>query len=196
MITPPVHPAHGLELLQAASIAVAADPQSSPQHILPRCPPATTPSSLSALLNPESTSNPSTLPAGYVFGKDGKIKKKRGRKPTPGLTDEDRRQARLLKNRRTAESSRRRKLALLNQLTAEREEAKLVADRLRKHNDYLTLRLAEALNTTVNDLLRDEPSIAMRTVPSSISTSPMEQSEISRPGSAIDSDSDSGNRKS
>lgn len=189
-------PTHGLDMLQAASIVIAAGPKSSLQPLFSPCPPQPTPSSLSALLNPAPTGNPPALPAGYVFGKDGKIKKKRGRKPTPGLTDEDRRQARLLKNRRTAETSRRRKLALLNQLTAERDEAKLVADRLRKHNDYLTARLARALNTTVNDLLRNEPSIAMRTVPGSVPTSHVEQSEVSRPGSTIDSDSDTCNKKS
>lgn len=122
------------------------------------------------------------------------MKKKRGRKPTPGLTDEDRRHARLLKNRRTAESSRRRKLAVLNQLTVERDEARLVVDRLKKHNDYLIERLAEVLHTTVRDLLRDEPSIAWRMVPDPISTSPTKQSDVSRPGSTIDSDSESGKK--
>lgn len=126
-----------------------------------------------------------------MLGKDGKLKKKRGRKPTPGLTDEDRRQARLLKNRRTAETSRRRKLAMLNELTAERDEAKTVAEKLIKHNDYLTKRLAAALGKSVEQLIRDEPDVAMRDMPAKVPGSLVDQSDVSRAASCAGSDSDS-----
>lgn len=181
-------------MLQAATMAVASD--SKPTPPAPDPPTRHTPSSsLSALLNPAPPNAPPVLPVGFVLGKDGKIKKKRGRKPTPGLSEEDRRQARLLKNRRTAETSRRRKLALLNQLTTERDEAKQVADQLRRHNEYLTARLAEALKTTVDELLKDEPAIALRTVTPSAPPSPVQQSDFTRPPSTVDSDSDAGHTK-
>ena len=104
------------------------------------------------------------------------------------MTDEDRRQARLLKNRKTAETSRRRKIALMNRLTSERDEAKLVAEKLRKHNDYLTSRLAKALGCSVEELLKNEPAIALRTLPKAME---LEHSDVSRPQSVVDSDSDS-----
>eukprot|EP00177_Eucheuma_denticulatum_P005979 GFKZ01010902.1.p2 GENE.GFKZ01010902.1~~GFKZ01010902.1.p2 ORF type:complete len:194 (-),score=28.37 GFKZ01010902.1:92-673(-) len=185
---------HGLAMLQAATMVIASDSK-------PETPPSDTPtphtnsSSLSALLNPAPPNAPPVLPDGFVLGKDGKIKKKRGRKPTPGLTEEDRRQARLLKNRRTAETSRKRKLALLHRLTSERDEAKQVADQLRKHNEYLTARLAEALKTTVDDLLKHEPAIAMRTLSTCVPCSPVQQSDVSRPPSTVDSDSDASQTK-
>lgn len=124
------HPApqDGLALLRDASLAV------SPSN------PAT---SVRALLNPAPTLA-AALPAGYVLGKDGNIRKKRGRKPTPGLSDDDRRLARLLKNRRTAEASRRRKLALLVRLTTERDDARATAAHLQKENARLAAALAAA----------------------------------------------------
>lgn len=182
-------------MLQAATMAVASDHKSTPSASTP-APPHTSSSSLNALLNPAPPNAPPVLPVGFVLGKDGKIKKKRGRKPTPGLTDEDRRQARLLKNRRTAETSRRRKLALLNQLTSERDEAKQVANQLRRQNEFLTAKLAEALKTTVDQLLKEEPAIAMGAVSTSVPCSPVQQSDSSRPSSTIDSDSDAGHTKS
>lgn len=169
-------------------------PLPSPIHCLNPTPTTSHSSSvpLCDLLNPAPSNISTPLPPGFVIGKDGKIKKKRGRKPTPGLTDEDRRQARLLKNRRTAETSRRRKLALLNKLKAERDEAKLVAEQLRKHNEYLTARLAKALGSSVDKLLKNEPSLALKTVPR---VEP-DHSDVSRPQSVADSDSDSGAKKS
>lgn len=104
---------------------------------------------LSELLNPAPSFDEALL-SGFALGKDGKIKKKRGRKPTPGLTDEGRRQARLLKNRRTAETSRRRKVALLHTLEKERDEAKREAAVLRGRNFLLIQRLADALNVSVD----------------------------------------------
>lgn len=130
-----------------------------------------------------------------MLGKDGKLKKKRGRKPTPGLTDEDRRQARLLKNRRTAETSRRRKLAMLNELMAERDEAKTVTKKLRKHNEYLTKRLAAALGKTVEQLIRDEPDVKLRDTPAKLPRSPADQSDVSRAASCAGSDSDNSAKK-
>ena len=66
--------------------------------------------------------------------------KKRGSKATLGLSDEDRRQARLLRNRCTTDRSRRRTLALLCDLTKQRDRACRVADRLRSYKDALLCR--------------------------------------------------------
>lgn len=71
-----------------------------------------------------------------------KTNKKRGRKPTPGLSEEERKQARLLKNRRTAEMSRRRKLQHLQTLQHERDCAVAENARLRAENAALRARLA------------------------------------------------------
>lgn len=160
---------NGLEMLQAASITLAASTGTAP---------------LSALLNPTPAGAPAPLPAGFVLGKDGKLKKKRGRKPAPGLTDEDRRQARLLKNRRTAEISRRRKLALLNQLTDERDRAQADASLLRQHNQYLIERLARALGLSVEALLNKEAECA----PPPLSS--LAHSDVSRAISCVESESD------
>lgn len=73
---------------------------------------------------------------------DSPAPKKRGRKPTPGMTEEDRRQARLLKNRRTAEISRRRKLIYLQNLRSERDDAVAECERLRADNSRLRAMLA------------------------------------------------------
>ncbi len=69
--------------------------------------------------------------------------KKRGRKPTPGMTEEDRKRARLLKNRRTAENSRRRKLVYLQNLRSERDDAVAECERLRADNSRLRALLAD-----------------------------------------------------
>lgn len=118
-------------------------------------------SSLSALLNPAPLSIAASLPAGFVLGKDGKIKKKRGRKPTPGLSDEDRRKARLLKNRRTAEISRRRKLAQLNKLAEERDCAQQSVEQLRSVNEHLLCKLAAAMGMTKGELAEKDEIIAL-----------------------------------
>lgn len=148
-------------------------------------------SSVTALLNPLPTvaqnNAADTVPHGFVVGKDGKIKKKRGRKPTPGLTDEDRRQARLLKNRRTAETSRRRKLALLNRLTEERNEAKKMAQYLQDCNEYLVQRLANVIGVSVASLTKNDPKIGAC---SNITMHTIPHSDISIPSSVVDSDDD------
>lgn len=83
----------------------------------------------------QSPPSPPTLPA--------KAPKKRGRKPTPGMSEEDRKRARLMKNRRTAEMSRRRKVAYLETLRNERDDAVAECERLRADNARLRARLAE-----------------------------------------------------
>lgn len=113
---PPASGVRGLELLHAASEAVA---QGEPR---------------SAGTSPESS----------VHGAS-KVKKKRGRKPTPGLTEEDRRQARLLKNRRTAEMSRRRKMQYVHDLKAECESFKGLCAKLQRENDALRAQLAKCV---------------------------------------------------
>lgn len=182
MMAPPMKLDHGLCLLQEASIAISASlpfttsPNSSslqsnrqqidqPPH-LATSPPRSRPSctSVSALLNPAPPDIAAALPPGFTLGEDGKVRKKRGRKPTPGLTDEDRRQARLLKNRRTAETSRRRKLALMKTLTSERDQAVQIADKLKKHNAYLLDRLAKALGTSVSELVDEHPDVLSRDI--------------------------------
>lgn len=65
------------------------------------------------------------------------VKKKRGRKPTPGMTEEERKRARLLKNRRTAEMSRRRKNLYIQTLTSQRDTALAECERLRADNRRL-----------------------------------------------------------
>lgn len=118
-------------------------------------------SSLNALLNPAPAPGvAASLPTGFVLSKDGKIKKKRGRKPTPGLSDEDRRQARLLKNRRTAEISRRRKLAQLQHLSDERDRAHALISALRAANQLLTSRLAAALDIAPHNMLQRDAQLA------------------------------------
>ncbi|CAN8073000.1 unnamed protein product, partial [Agarophyton chilense] len=92
-----------------------------------------------------------------ALGKDGTPRKKRGRKPTPGLSEEQRRQARLLKNRRTAATSRRRKMALMHSLVVERDCARRVADRLAALVGALHRGLADERCVSVPQLLRDEP---------------------------------------
>lgn len=194
---------HGLELLQAATLVLESQtipktnmtPQTNtPSALIPKAPSTT--SSLSALLNPAPPSPEHSPPPGFVIGKDGKLKKKRGRKPTPGLTDEDRRQARLLKNRRTAETSRRRKLALMNRLTVERDEAVAKVDMLKRHNEYLLCRLAHALHKDVEQMLKDDPTISSQpTAVGSTSKPVMDISDVSRGSSVADSDSDGGGAK-
>lgn len=142
------------------------------------------PNSLLALLNPIQQSplqttkmsldlvkpnakSPQIPGPGFVIGKDGKNKKKRGRKPKPGLTDEDRRQARLLKNRRTAESSRRRKAEQLQQIRTERDEARAVCARLQIENDRLRSHIQAALARGRADTQNRVPG--MRTSLSSLS---------------------------
>ncbi|KAI0562716.1 hypothetical protein FGB62_55g043 [Gracilaria domingensis] len=96
-------------------------------------------------------------PPGFVIGKDGKLRKKRGRKPTPGLSDEQRRQARLLKNRRTAETSRRRKIALMKRLAIERDDAQRTALKMGTLIHILHERLAAEMKVSVNKMLEREP---------------------------------------
>lgn len=190
---------NGLVMLQAASIALDV-------HVKDKIPILSTPSSiastnnpapLSALLNPVPTTT-SPIPVGYVLGKDGKIKKKRGRKPTPGLSEEDRRQARLLKNRRTAETSRRRKLALLNRLTTERDVAKQHVQQLKQINQLLISRLAKTLGKSVEQLLIDEPTFNFQQQQLQSSSSIISDSnhhDSSNPTSVAGSDSEHGNKK-
>lgn len=155
-------------------------------------------SSLSALLNPVPLGIAASLPSGFVLGKDGKIKKKRGRKPTPGLSDEDRRNARLLKNRRTAELSRRRKLLQLEQLTEQRDHAKQFTKQLKSSNQYLINKLAKVLNISVDALIQSDPTIAANIQRQQqhdddlFNCSHHSHSDISHPGSVVDSDDDDG----
>lgn len=95
-----------------------------------------------------------------MLGKDGKIKKKRGRKPTPGLSDEDRRKARLLKNRRTAEISRRRKLAQLNKLTEQRDSATNLVAQLSTSNLYLIEKVAALSGLSVEQVLQGDDALS------------------------------------
>lgn len=180
---------HGLAMLQAASLVLAK--QSPPVDQLPAagtaCAVAQRPS-LNILLNPAPSDIGDTLPQGFVLGKDGKIKKKRGRKPTPGLTDEGRRQARLLKNRRTAEVSRRRKLALLHQLTSERDEARNALQAQLTANGYLTRRLADALGMSVDSLCRADPLVGLPQCEVTAATLSGLPSDVTRPPSVADSD--------
>lgn len=189
---------NGLALLEAASIALlsdgrATDPAGVPSGLSSTCGSSASPgncgASLRALLNPAPAASASvnSLPTGFVLGKDGKIKKKRGRKPTPGLTDEDRRQARLLKNRRTAEVSRRRKLALMRSLTEQRDDAKKVVQCLRDCNEYLVDRLAGALGVTVATLLKNDRRVAACC---NFNAECPPHSDVSTPGSVVDSDDD------
>lgn len=148
-------------------------------------------SPVTPLVNPLTTNLQNnavdSVPHGFVVGKDGKIKKKRGRKPTPGLTDEDRRQARLIKNRRTAEISRRRKLALLNRLTEERDEAQKKAQYLQDCNEYLVQRLANVIGVSVASLTKTDPKIEAC---SKFNLHTILHSDISVPSSVVDSDDD------
>lgn len=66
---------------------------------------------------------------------------KRGRRPTPGLTPDQRHQLRLLKNRRTAKTSRARKRALILALRDECAKANARAARLAAENARLRARL-------------------------------------------------------
>ncbi|PXF49513.1 hypothetical protein BWQ96_00583 [Gracilariopsis chorda] len=209
----------GLALLQAASAAVShqltplrapfmssnAHSQNVQPSVLPplqTLPPTRIPPDLSALLNPMPPAAQITPPPGFVFGKDGKLKKKRGRKPTPGLSDEQRRQARLLKNRRTAETSRRRKIALMKRLSAERDEARDAALKMAHLISRLHQRLAQQMNLSVNKLLEKEPSFIppvwpkplddqrenVRQTPSKVLSCTPEHSDVSRAPSVAESD--------
>lgn len=92
-----------------------------------------------------------------------KTNKKRGRKPTPGLSEEDRKQARLLKNRRTAEMSRRRKLLYLQTLQHERDGAVAENKRLHAENEALRARLANLnprSNVSLSDVSRASPRVS------------------------------------
>lgn len=200
---------NGLAMLQAASVALGdtSDTAVTPPIIASTATPAPasmnqngtctfSATSVRALLNPAPFVPEETAPSDpcpQVLGKDGKVKKKRGRKPTPGLTEEDRRQARLLKNRRTAEMSRKRKVALLNTLTEERDEYKRISRSLQSCNDYLINRLASALGISTDSLIKDDPNIAksQSVISTSVSsTLSPPQSDISSPSSVVDSDDD------
>lgn len=150
-------------------------------------------------------------PPGFVLGKDGTLKKKRGRKPTPGLSEEQRRQARLLKNRRTAETSRRRKIALMKRLSVERDEAHDVALKMAHLISRLHQRLAQQMNLPVNKLLEDEPSLippiwpkpqndqsqkAQQSPSTARSCTIPDQSDVSRAPSVAESDEEVNTRKS
>lgn len=189
---------HTLAITHPPLSPVSSAPSTHPSHppIITNSPsytsshPSLSPVSLPALLNPLPV-NTLTIPPGHVLGKDGKLKKKRGRKPTPGLTEEDRRQARLLKNRRTAEISRRRKLALMNQLTTQRDVAIAKANALQSHSHFLLSKLATASGMSVEQLVRDDPTLNVQTV---INTAEqmgaLAHSDVSGPPSVIDSDED------
>lgn len=75
--------------------------------------------------------------------KGEKPKKKRGRKPTPGMTEEERRQHRLMKNRRTAEISRQRRLDYTRTLRNENDDLREENCILRERINMLCMRLGE-----------------------------------------------------
>lgn len=185
-------------MLQAASLALsrASSPVSTGYSTpveRPSTPPMhPPPTSVSQLLNPAPCSpapSPSSpeVPDGFVLGKDGRVRKKRGRKPTPGLSDADRRQARLLKNRRTAEVSRRRKLAHLTQLTAQRDEAADLVRRLVAAHDALAAKLKspESCSGSKQEAHGNVRADAQRFIDSIISGGPAEDSRPPSSNSSV-----------
>ncbi|KAJ8905887.1 hypothetical protein NDN08_002390 [Rhodosorus marinus] len=75
-------------------------------------------------------------------------RRKRGRRPTPGMTPEERRTHRLMKNRRTAEISRQRKLEQTKSLQLENESLKKEVSELKAKISLLQRRMRESTDRT------------------------------------------------